>query len=498
MTIAQEELTMTRSNRILLAVLILSMGLLWAGLAACDQNCFSIVVGKDASADGWVIMGHNEDDGPPQIVNHHKVPRMKHQSWEKVKLLNGGELDQVDQTWSYIWSEMPGMIFSDSYVNEWGVCIASDNCPSREDKPELTDGGISYNLRRLIAERAKTAREGVELAGDLLKRFGYDASGRTYVISDPTEGWFFCAVNGKHWLAARVPDDGVAVVTNSYAVHQVNLTDTLNYLSSGDIIEYAVKRGWYDPEEDGPFDFASVYADPWAASDSGNFCRQWAGLRYVAEEALPLQPDLPFSVKPVHKLGVADLTAILRDHYEGTGLYQADPESGSPHETGINSICNGTTQTSFVVQLRKDLPLEIGIVYWLSLGRPCLSFYIPVHFGSYLPHGYYSRKSMPSGEYYQERLEAPFQIKPLEPFWTFNNFCLKADAIYNRPDLTAFRKVDIGHLERKALAFQKAIEKAALEFASDQSLVTVSEFLVNYTDGLYLQALESLRGHVGE
>ena len=28
-----------------------------------DSNCYSIVVGKDASSDGYVIMAHNEDDG---------------------------------------------------------------------------------------------------------------------------------------------------------------------------------------------------------------------------------------------------------------------------------------------------------------------------------------------------------------------------------------------------------------------------------------------------
>jgi len=43
----------------------------------CDA-CYSIVVGKKASVDGCVLMAHNEDDGPPQIVNHHKIPRKKH------------------------------------------------------------------------------------------------------------------------------------------------------------------------------------------------------------------------------------------------------------------------------------------------------------------------------------------------------------------------------------------------------------------------------------
>jgi len=117
----------------------------------CDA-CYSIVVGKKASIDGCVIMAHNEDDGPPQIVNHHKIPRKKHIAGEKVKLRNGGQVAQIRETWAYIWSEMPGMLFSDSYLNEWGVCVTSDNFPSREDKPKISDGGIGYMLRRLVAE----------------------------------------------------------------------------------------------------------------------------------------------------------------------------------------------------------------------------------------------------------------------------------------------------------------------------------------------------------
>ena len=72
--------------------------------AASDGGCFGVVVGRDASVDGHVIMAHNEDDSPPQIVNHHKVPRVKHRPGEKVKLTSGIELDQVELTWSYIWS----------------------------------------------------------------------------------------------------------------------------------------------------------------------------------------------------------------------------------------------------------------------------------------------------------------------------------------------------------------------------------------------------------
>ncbi|MHC4744868.1 MAG: C69 family dipeptidase [Planctomycetota bacterium] len=362
-------------RRLLICVLLLACLLLQA--MPCEA-CFSIVVGKKVSADGYVIMAHNEDDTPPQIVHHRKVPRKRHEPGEKVILRNGGRLDQAAETWAYIWSEMPGMLFSDSYINEWGVGVTSDNCPSREDEPEITDGGIGYMLRRLVAERAKTAREGVLLAGRLVEQFGYIDSGRTYIICDPHEGWLFCVVKGKHWLARRVPDEKIATVANTYTIRRVDLSDKRNFLASDDIIEYAVKRGWYDPGKDGPFDFARVYADPKAASNPSNSGRQWAGLQYVTKN--PIEPglNLPFSVSPRAKVGPQQIMEVLRHDNEGKAA------TGSSKAIVCDTacpICSGATQTSFVAQLRGKKPLDIGIVYWMCLASPRTSFYIPFHFG---------------------------------------------------------------------------------------------------------------------
>ncbi len=470
--------------------IVVALGLFFLFAAAAQgEGCFSIVVGKDVSVDGYVIMAHNEDDGPPQIVNQHKIPRMKYSPGEKVELLNGGEVAQIEETWAYIWSEMPGMLFSDSYINEWGVCIASNACPSREDYPEFTDGGISLMLRRLVAQRAKSAREGVQLAGELVERFGYDSSGRTYVISDPDEGWLVCVVHGKHWLAQRVPDDEVAIVANTYTVHDVNLSDEKNFLASDGIIDYAVSRGWYDPDEKQPFDFAAAFADPQAALDSSNFCRQWSGLHHIAADAVPLGTELPFSVVPKGKLDVAAVQTILRDHYEGTKLYQESQE-GNPHETSLNTICNNTTQTSFVAQLRRGMPLDIGIVYWVCLSAPCGSCYIPFHFGiSNFPMGYATDSAEPSDEFYQEKVEAPFHADAFQAFWTFSNFHNKVEPDYGNK--IAAVKEEVKPIERRAHTLQQPLEQAVLQLYSVDR-AAASEMLENYSNGLYLSALEAM------
>jgi hypothetical protein len=46
---------------------------------------------------------------------------------------------------------------------------------------------FGYMLRRLLAERTKSAREAVLPAGELIEKFGYRASDRTYSIVDRNE-----------------------------------------------------------------------------------------------------------------------------------------------------------------------------------------------------------------------------------------------------------------------------------------------------------------------
>jgi len=482
---SEKRLTLKRAILALAGTILLFMP------AAGGHDCFTIVVGKDASTDGCVIMAHNEDDTPPQVVHHRKVPRRQYNPGDSITLFGGGKLEQADQTWAYIHAEMPGMLFSDSYLNEWGVCVASDACRSREKKPQLSDGGISMMLRRLVAQRARTAREGVLLAGQLVERFGYNSSGRTYTICDPHEGWLFCAVNGKHWLAKRVPDDEVAIIANTYTVHEVDLADSANYLASDDIIKYAQKRGWYKPKKGQAFDFAAAYADPDNAVDSANFCRQWGGLRFVAAETPPFDPHLPFSVKPRIKMGVTDVMQILRDHYEGTAFYASNPETGDPHRTGMRTICTWTTQTSFVAQLRNNMPNDIGLVYWVCLGAPCTSFYIPYYFGlTDFPSGYASDEGQPSDETFATELIAPFDADMYTAFWTFASFHDKACANYSKViSRLTFARMEI---EDRAIELQRPLERTALELYSLDPEAAMA-LLMNFSDGLYLTAMEAMK-----
>lgn len=329
-----------------------------------DFDCFSVVVGKKASADGSVMFGHNEDVFAP-VVNMYKVPGTRHAQGETVVLRNGGKVPQAAETPGYFWLNVPGWDVCDGYVNERNVAVGSDGCPSREETPELTDGGILFWLRRLVAERATTAREGVKLAGGLIDRFGYNSSGRSYVIADQDEAWVLAAVNGKHWVAQRVPDDQVAVIANCYTIQEIDLRDTANFLGSPDLVDYAVKRGWYDSSKDGKFNFAKAYSNPGSLAHPANIGRMWRGFDLLAGKKFDIKKQIPFAVVPKKKLTPQDLMRTLRDHYNGTEL--EDPTQAY--------ICHDGTRYSMISHIRNWLPSQIKAVVWLAMHRPDLQTY---------------------------------------------------------------------------------------------------------------------------
>lgn len=340
-------------------------------------DCFAVVAGKLATADGSVITAHNEDVFAP-AVNLYKVPARTHAPGEQITLRAGGKVPQADATLGSLWINVPGWDVCDAYINEHGVAISSDGCPSREDSPELVEGGIVFWLRRIVAERASSAREGVRIATSLIDRFGYASSGRSYVIADRNEAWILAVVNGKHWVAQRVPDDQVVLIANCFTIQGVDLTDTTNFMGSPDLVTYAQKRGWFDPARDGAFNFAKAYSNPHSLDHPGNIYRQWSAIRRVAGRDLDPLQQLPFAVTPARKLTVTDVMAILRDHFEGTSRdSSADGTKGDPHAMNLPTICADGTRYAFVAQLRSGLPGALSTVVWLAFHNPDVQGFSP-------------------------------------------------------------------------------------------------------------------------
>jgi dipeptidase len=393
-----KEAGLKSGKKILLALILLFLGLvLFSGAAdnTCptpsQHNCYTILVGKKASADGSVMVAHNEDDYGDIIVNVRKIAPQNYGPSVKINLGHGAVYETDGHINGFLWIEATGQEFADSFINDYGVVITSDACSSKENKDDLTDGGISYMLRRIVAEKAKSAREAVKLVGELVEKFGYRSSGRTYSIADKKEAWMVAVIKGRHWFAQRVPDDEVAVIPNYYTIRHIRLDDPDNFIGSPDIIEYAKQNGWYDETRDGPFDFKRAFSRSSTREPDldGNSLRMWRGLTLLSGKELEINGDYPFSFKPARKVTSEMLMALLRDHYEGTKYDATDGyKNGSPNRTRFRTICTSSTINSFVACLNDKKPEPISILVWLALDKPDTTVYLPIYYGvEKLPDG---------------------------------------------------------------------------------------------------------------
>lgn len=439
------------------------MFLVASGLSAQQANenpfnCFSVLAGKNATADGSVMFAHNEDDWGDRMVNFYKVPAMDHQADEMITMETGAQLQQSDKTYSYLWLEMPEMSFSDSYMNQWGVTIASDACSSREENGELTDGGIGYWLRRAMAERAKSAREAVKIGGALVSQFGYASSGRTYCIADTREAWMLSVVNGKHWVAKRVPDDEVAIIPNYYTITTINLKDTLNYYGSADLVDYAVKMKWYNKSM-GEFNFREAYSDQENLKNMGNIVRHWSAINLLSEKQYGIEESMPFSFKPKQKITLSMLFTVLRNHNEGSEYDKSQGYTlGNPHED--RAICSPTTQYGFVAQLRSSMPAEVGAVLWLAPFRPCVHPFTPWYMGmTEMPEGFARGIYAEALATHFDKTENIMEAAPGHKFFEFVDYAKETDKDYlNRIDAI---RLEIKTLEDELLLNQDGFERKA-------------------------------------
>jgi dipeptidase len=433
-------------------------------------------VGKDASTDGAVLLGHNEQNYGPRFLNFRKVPRIEHEAGEMVRLLGGAEIQQVKESYAFLWSENPGTTYSDGYLNEWGVAVISDGCPDKaeelqklEARGQLVKGGIGYMLRRLIAERAKTAAEGVRIAGELIERVGYPSS-RTLVIADSKEAWLLSMSRGKQWVAQRVPDDAVVLLPNVYVIDKVNLNDTSNFSGSPDLIEYAIKKGWYNPAGGERFDFSKAYGQQ---QKSLMDQRQLRGQSLVTGKDIEKEPDrkLPFSVRPARKLSVKDVVSILRFHGEG-------------------SLCSFETQEAAVFQLRQNMPVDIGCIYWRCSAEPCSSILTSWYCGiTGTPQEYYKAVDVKENLTLECHFsESPEKFKPDAgmAWWVFKGLQDKVNADY-RGRIGIVRAV-CDKYEEKVFADQPAVENKAMElYRNDKP--AARRYLTGYSRAVALGAV---------
>ena len=283
------------------------VGVFWAAEA---RPCTSIMVGRLASADGSVMTSHTCDshnDSSAITI----VPHAKHKPGEQVLLTSReddpsgpmkrlrrkptGQIPQVPETFGYV-------VGVYAIMNEHQLAIGESTF---EGRPELVSqkGLIDCDtLTRLMLERAKTAREAIRIAGELIEQYGYCDVGEALTVADTREVWLLEIVGpgkdavGAVWAAQRVPDDHVSVVANGSRIGEIDLSKPDFFMASKNVRKFAEEKGYWDPKSGQPFRFYDAYS-PDSRTELAATRREWRVFDLLAP-SLHLQPYATASPSP--------------------------------------------------------------------------------------------------------------------------------------------------------------------------------------------------------
>ena len=398
------------------------------------DKCTVVIVAKEASTDGSVISTHTDDCGVcdwtfrrVQPADHEPgskrkiywfqqfgtTPPAQGRNWDVLEdNFNGLEIDQVPHTYGYI----HGMF---GYMNDNQVAIGESTIGCRRQLRNNTSAPkMDITMLTLLAmERATTAREAIQIMGDLAVKYGYGHtdSGEMLAVSDPDEVWIFeivpvgplwvpdSGMPGAVWCAQRVPDDHVSVCPNESRIGEINLKKKDYYMASENVTSLAEEMGLWDPKSKEPFSWKHAYSptEASALSSNGSRGRLWRFFDLVAPSKgfTPDTPnmDLPFSIKPDKKMSVADVFDILRDRFEGTPFDPARGLQGGPFSNPnylpygfqvdgkryntSRPIGMNRSEYTVVTQVRDWLPNPIGGIVWIGLGALDTDCFMPFYNG---------------------------------------------------------------------------------------------------------------------
>ena len=505
------------------------------------EACTNILVTRGASADGSCMVSYAADSHQlfgelyyRPAADWEKGAMLNIYEWDTAKYL--GQIPQVRHTYQTVGN-----------MNEHQLIIAETTYGGR---PELWDstGVMDYGSLIYVAlQRAKTAREAIEVIADLADTYGYYSSGESFSIADKDEVWVMDLIgkgikmeNGKNvrkgivWVARRVPDGYICGHANQARISTFPLDDPENCMYSKDVISFAREMGYYDgPDEE--FSFCDAYNPLNFSGMRGCEARVWSAFNilcdgkftYLDEDGTEVTADaydyidyamghdaskrFPLFVKPARKITMKNVADVMRDHYEGTPMDMttdigaggnALPYRWRPMDfeyggkTYVNERAIATQQTGFwfVGQSRGWLPDMIGGLLWFGTDDAATSYLTPI---------YTSVKSVP--ECFAEGNGSMLEYSPTSAFWICNRVANACYRMYNvmAPEVrAAIDRFEVAQMaavpEVDAIAktkYDKALaavkgksEKKALESADFSEVYRyLTDYSVNTAQGIFTE-----------
>ncbi|MHA1912894.1 MAG: C69 family dipeptidase [Promethearchaeota archaeon] len=305
--------------------------------------CDTLVALGNATKDNSVIFGKNSDrpNTEAQLITF--VPSSEHSIKEDLKCTYI-TIPQVSETYSLIMSKPFWMYGAEMAANEYGVVIGNEAVHTKEKIQ--TTGLLGMDLLRLGVERAKTAKEALDVIIDLLEKHGqggdcsFEGIGyyyhNSFIIADSKEA-FVLETADKWWIVETVKD--VRSISNNLSIR-----------GKGDmrrkgIIQYVIEKEYC--KDDNEFDFASIFSDPKIPPKFSPATRDGCTLKQLNENQGKITPSL--------------MMEFLREHQVGICMHYSNQSVGSQ-----------------VSHLKKG---DRKPIHWFTGGTmPCLNIFKPYTF----------------------------------------------------------------------------------------------------------------------
>lgn len=368
--------------------------------------CTNLIAGKGATTDGSVMMSYSADSHNLFGYLHHAAAgthapseTRKIVEWDTAKPL--GEIPQAPVTYNVVGN-----------MNEHQVAIGESTWGGREELVDTTGQAVmDYgSLIYVTLERAKSAREAIDIMTDLVQKYGYASSGESFTIADKNEVWVMemigkGAEKGAVWIAVRIPDNAISGHANEPRIRQVNLKDKENVRYAKDMIKFARKRGYFNGKDE-DFSFADAFAEHDAGTRRGCDGRVWSYFRrfndgadrYFAWVDAKSDEPMPLYIIPDRKVSPEGMQEAMRDLFQGTPYDMTlDVGAGPFHVpyrwrpmdfevdghtyTMERAIATQQTGWSFVSQSRDWLPDPVGGLFWFGTDDTNTTVYMPFYCG---------------------------------------------------------------------------------------------------------------------
>jgi dipeptidase len=351
-------------------------------------SCTTVLVGRKASIDGSTMIARNDDGHEALDPQRFIVIQPEEQPRHYKAVLSDLELDLPENPLRY--TSTPNAVLKEGIwpaagINSANVAMSATETITTNPRilgldPYVENGMGEEDLVTLVLPYIKSAREGVERLGQLLKTYGtYEPNGIAF--ADKEEVWWLETIGGHHWAAVRIPDDSYVVAPNRMNIDEFKF-DNDDYMCSSDL-KQLIDANHLNPDFEGyesHYNLRHIFGSSSIKDSVYNNPRTWYGQNFLGNPSEdPQNQELPFICEASRKITVEDVKFVLSSHFENT-KYDPYGSINSPEERKLfRPIGINRNHSVHILQVRNNVPDELAGVQWLAFGANTFNHVVPFY-----------------------------------------------------------------------------------------------------------------------